>query len=45
VWRIAEGYVMRGFFHTAERAVVTTQQSLPEPASQAVISEMPASVG
>jgi hypothetical protein len=42
VWRIAEAYVMRRFFHTAERARVAAQRSLREPARQAVKSEMPA---
>ena len=45
VWRIREGYVMRRFFHTAERAGDTGQQGLHERASQAVGKEVSASVG
>jgi hypothetical protein len=44
VWRIAEGYVVGRFFHTAERLGATGQQGPHQPADQAVIKETPAAV-
>ena len=45
VWRIAEGYVMRRFFHTAKRAGDTMQQGPHKPASQPVNKQTSVSVG
>ena len=44
-WRFLERHVIRRFFHTAERNWTTRQKAPHEPASQAMKSEMPASVG
>jgi hypothetical protein len=44
-WRFLERHVIRRFFRTAERDWTIRQQSPREPASQAMKSEMPASVG
>jgi hypothetical protein len=45
VWRIRERYVIRRFFHTAERAGDTGPQGPHEPTSQTVSKELRASVG
>jgi hypothetical protein len=44
-WRIREQYVMRRFFHTAERAEDTGQQGPHEPVGHVVNKEISASVG
>ena len=45
IWRIAEGYVMRRFFHTAKRAEDTGLRDPPEPGGPPANNEISIPVG